>query len=494
MRVLYNKMNKERLIDVAAILSKQYDMHPCYWIGLEKYHQNITKYFPETPFHIQEHSIKCNEPSTLNCSDIIPIDKSILDEMAMCQDIFMNMITRFGFYKPISVHEAMRYYYLQIKYFNAILLKYKPDLFICWRAPHNAFDYLLFNLCKLHSIPTLILWKTSLPRTTFVVNDMNFCFNPKLSKSDDLSLDEQYRRYISKIRGSYSDAMPDYMHGIFKDVELPIMSNNSIFQKYLSNFKSKVNQFFSINTAFHYRDNSNSKLIRSIKYNNFKVLAAIKRRNLLKYYNNLCSKEEVKTDEPYILLALHLEPERTVCPEGGVFANQLLVAEMIARNLPSGWKLYIRENPKQLKGITKPAGGEYRSKEYYNQLSSLPNVKLIPFEKSPFELIDNSKAVATLTGTIGWEAVLRGKPALVFGYAWYRGCEGVFYVPTNEDCKKAMDAIFSGYKVDEEKVNIYIKYIENKFAPWIIDDSSDEAVQDIKSMAKLIAYKAGKVN
>ena len=34
------------------------------------------------------------------------------------------------------------------------------------------------------------------------------------------------------------------------------------------------------------------------------------------------------------------------------------------------------------------------------------------------KLIDKCKAVATITGTSGWEALIRGKPVLHFGYPW----------------------------------------------------------------------------
>lgn len=44
---------------------------------------------------------------------------------------------------------------------------------------------------------------------------------------------------------------------------------------------------------------------------------------------------------------------------------------------------------------------------------------------SSFDLIDQAQAVATLTGTVGFEALCRGCVAIVLGDAAYRGYPGV---------------------------------------------------------------------
>jgi len=53
-------------------------------------------------------------------------------------------------------------------------------------------------------------------------------------------------------------------------------------------------------------------------------------------------------------------------------------------------------------------------------------VEFIPSDFSSIRLIDKSIFVGTITGTAGLEAIIRGRKALVFGNAWYRGCPNTY--------------------------------------------------------------------
>ena len=81
-----------------------------------------------------------------------------------------------------------------------------------------------------------------------------------------------------------------------------------------------------------------------------------------------------------------------------------------------------------------------------------------------------ARAVASVAGTAGWEAVNRSTPALVFGYAWYRFCEGVFYTPTMESCRAALKEIADGYTVDQNKLRAYVKAIDEQGIPKFYQD------------------------
>jgi capsule polysaccharide export protein KpsC/LpsZ len=79
----------------------------------------------------------------------------------------------------------------------------------------------------------------------------------------------------------------------------------------------------------------------------------------------------------------------------------------------------------------------------------------VPITTNNYDLIKYSQAVATVTGIPGWEAVLRAKPALIFGYSWFMHAPGVFRVKSVKDCEEVFKQITSTYKVDLQKVLNY---------------------------------------
>ena len=101
---------------------------------------------------------------------------------------------------------------------------------------------------------------------------------------------------------------------------------------------------------------------------------------------------------------------------GGRFSDQLLAIEKLVDIIPENCFIYVKENPKQT--------GQMRSPNFMKRLLSTKNVRFLPSYIDTNTLIDNSVFVATITGTVGWEAIRKGKNVLVFGLAWYRSLTG----------------------------------------------------------------------
>ena len=116
----------------------------------------------------------------------------------------------------------------------------------------------------------------------------------------------------------------------------------------------------------------------------------------------------------------------------------------LAAALPEGYQLVVKEHPSTFRYNFDPS---YRSLELHEQISRLPNTRLVPLNFSPFDLIDKAAAVATITGTVGVEAIIRGKPVIVFGSAQYRGHKGVFRVCSSDEARSVMAQIDSGVEV-----------------------------------------------
>ena len=132
-----------------------------------------------------------------------------------------------------------------------------------------------------------------------------------------------------------------------------------------------------------------------------------------------------------------------------------------------------------------------RTKEYYDEIASIPGVRLITVESSTYELIKNAVAVACLTGTALWECQFFGVPAFAFGYSVKNMAPLTYHIRTVEDCKKALEEIAVKPRQDVMKeLKIYTKALHNiSFAVEDIDKMYPEViasfVQENRAMDKL---------
>jgi hypothetical protein len=170
----------------------------------------------------------------------------------------------------------------------------------------------------------------------------------------------------------------------------------------------------------------------------------------------LSIKSPVDYNKKYIYFPLHLQPELTTSAFGGVFCDQLLALELLSKKLPPDWLIYIKENPKQSE--------QMRSEAFFVRLKLMTNLRMTPLEENTFKLMEHSQFVATITGTAGWEAICGGKPALVFGKAWYQNFEGVFKWHNDIDLNE-----IANYQVDHEKLERNYNHLVSKMASGTID-------------------------
>lgn len=112
----------------------------------------------------------------------------------------------------------------------------------------------------------------------------------------------------------------------------------------------------------------------------------------------------------YLYFPLHVDPEASTMVLADKFTDQLAVIEAIAKSMPAGMKLFVKEHI--------PVVGK-RPQGFYERIAHMPDVRLLDPFVNNFELIKNAKLVCTITGTAGWESMLLGKAPLVIGNVHY---------------------------------------------------------------------------
>jgi hypothetical protein len=194
--------------------------------------------------------------------------------------------------------------------------------------------------------------------------------------NDSKLLNTHIEKYLNKIKGKYSDAIPSYEKnrlgkGILKFYNPFKNINQSI--KRLDNFVNKTRIFF--------------------------------------YYKKHRQYIDLKQSD-YIVFFLHFQPERTTLPEGYDFVDQFYAISILSRMLPVGVKLLVKEHPSMF-----TVNSDVRARNIYNykQILKLENVLLCPMNYDIFNLIDHAKAVSTITGNVAVESFTRKTPVILFG-------------------------------------------------------------------------------
>ncbi|MBI07082.1 MAG: hypothetical protein CMM54_08895 [Rhodospirillaceae bacterium] len=110
--------------------------------------------------------------------------------------------------------------------------------------------------------------------------------------------------------------------------------------------------------------------------------------------------------QPFVYYPLHTEPEmalQTLSPE---YFYQLSCIAALSRDLPAGVILAVKE--------TLAAMGR-RPRDFYAQIKEFKNVRLLDTRELGLEVVRAATAIATITGTGGFEAAVMGKPVISFG-------------------------------------------------------------------------------
>lgn len=194
--------------------------------------------------------------------------------------------------------------------------------------------------------------------------------------------------------------------------------------------------------------------------------------------------------EDYAFYPLHFEPEIALMLYAPFFTDQIYVIKQIARSLPLHYKLYVKEHPAMM---------GYRPRAYYEELKKIPNVKLISPSTPSQTLIKSAKLITVVTGTVGWEALLMGKPVITFGDVFFNKLSMVKQCKTIEELPHIIKHQLENFVYNEaEMINYLAALIDDSvdvplMALWEKEIDNQEKVRTAgKPVADLIMKKLGK--
>lgn len=460
------------LEDVARTLKAQ-SHEILYWSYFD--HEEINRsQFPGTIFHKVSDALAGRPANGVDDLPAPPFGGEFIEQFRETESVVLTMMNKRFEYTTLD--ERKHLYYKMLRYWWGVIQKFKPDAIVYLTIPHTVYDFVAYAIAEKLGIKNIMFDPALISDCLLLMDDYekgSFLVAQKLEeirgkKFSAADLGPVLREYYERQTDKTIDNTPRYL----------IEQKNAFLGLNLLRLKLGV-------------------LWRSIKDHSFfrkLVNYAVNKfgPNLQKEYLKFQSRPDL--NEKYVYVPLNYQPERTLSPQGGVFVDQLLMVEMLSEAVPEGWKVYVKEHP--LEWVQRGTSYfSYRYRGYYEAIAKLKNVKLIPLGTNTYSLTNNAQAVATVNGTASWEAVLRSKPSLVFGYAWYQQCPEVFKVRSSEDCKKVFKMIQSGFKVNPQNVIGYLFCLERAGVHGYTDNygksiSKISHEENVRNLAEAIIVEA----
>ena len=277
----------------------------------------------------------------------------------------------------------------ECKLYELILDEIQPDFLITTETALHQ-QHLFYEICRKRGIKVLMLNQSKIAYKCIISQQLH-----KLDFMPDLSKVTSKKRTFDELLNVITST-----------------DNTKQLKLYSKNFgNSKSSKLKAVSEYIFKSDNSNTETHFSYYgRSKFKVLVdyLIKSRKATtrKTFIDKYLEYEVHDNEQFVLFTLHQEPERTLLIASPFYTNQLEVIRHIAKSLPPGYKLYVKEHFSQLLR-------EWREISYYKEIIEIPNVRLYHPSANIEPLIQKSSLVISIGGTTSFEAAFYQKPSII---------------------------------------------------------------------------------
>ncbi|MEJ6580839.1 MAG: hypothetical protein QNL68_13720 [Akkermansiaceae bacterium] len=377
-------------------LTRHLDQYEYDFVG----HVSLRNYLkhPEVTFFLQRDCYR--KPNFIeNPDDSLP-PPEIIEHMKFAEVTCLKMMDR-NHKSPFPHHRyenRKRVYLAQLTLAYSILSHHRIEHVFFSILPHNTFDYILHHLARHLGIRSEFVYQTQIVDTFFLTSEVEDLYQ-EIPETGQLNQAPLPAHLEAEIESRINKTKPFYM------------SNEGLSWKEIIYIQQK--RIFRINTYIQ-------------------PLYALK--------SYLTYKRLPKLTEPpsqrYIYFALHFQPEATTSPMGGVYVDQHLAILTLARSVPDDMVIVIKEHPTQFFWQRYP--------ELYEILNRQKNVVFAEKSVDSHLLTEKSFAVATITGTVGWEAIFASKPVLLFGNLFCEKIKGVSRVGSRKDIQEAIKQVENG--------------------------------------------------
>jgi len=377
----------------------------------------------------------------------LPLNEDYWHVLAEFQEMFSR---RYRISKGLPPQEIQHIGHIYYDYFAGLLLEHDVDVVVFDFPPHSIVEGILHRAARNLKVKTLICYQSVFSNRFFFCWDMHdfgyFRDIRPISENPVLKIENEYETRL------------------FWSGDIPPLKPRSAYDIVVMPFMRELGKRFRKVLPPSCHSRRPRRTLAGLLQNHHES------RQFIKAYRKLAV-DSVSYTERYVYFALHLQPEATTSGTLGPYFDQLLAIEYLAGILPREWKIYVKEHPQQ--GVKEKYNHQHRSTYFYQRLMRLPQAVYLSREISSYDLMRHSQFVSTITGTAGWEAIKGGKPALIFGPAWYASLPGVFQFRPKMDVKEILAC-----RIDHAELEKQLNELLTKAGVGIVDREYSQDVQD----------------
>lgn len=388
--------------------------------------------------------------------------------------------------QPLSFRDRKTYFRDLIRFWLGYLQAEKIEgvYFSC--TPHTVWEIVLMQAARLLSIPAFYMSHTAINNRSLHREGWEWIEEVPENYLDGKNADDVLAMLDAELRKDFEEesvvttvikAQNDSFNKLgnlnapkeaLQEEKPPITIKSLLSPLYNAVFRRNARRFYLPLAMDHH---STAGDWNNALADHKKEAAALK-----EFYAN--NAPAVDLSQPYVYFPLHLQPELTTQPEAMVFEDHLIALETIAQALPDGWRIYVKENPRQYDTTINAVSGRHfrTAQDLKDMLAVLDKISFVPQSTATKDIIGNAKAVVVLTGTAGWEALTWGKPCIALAYPWYAGCRACLKAQTPEQIKQAFAALPS-YTPERVRADLakFLHYYQDKFFIGSLPDPANIA-------------------
>lgn len=330
----------------------------------------------------------------------------------------------------------------ECRLFDNILSEVKPNYLITLETTLHH-HHLFYEMCKSANVTVLMLYHSKFGHNCLISE--NFY---QLDIKENLNHIESRNRNFNELqeylkKNSLGKQLVHHKNAIRKSKK----------DKIRAAFEYISQSSHTTKTNYGYYGRSKAKVLTKF------IITTLKRR-YREHYINKNLKHEIPKGKPFIYFSLHQDPERVLLIEAPLYTNQLEIIKNIAKSLPIGYSLYVKEHPTQVMR-------DWRPITFYKELLKIPNIELLHPSVNNEEILKKCSLVITISGTGSLEAAFYKKPSIIFTNLGYSILPSVTKINSIQDLP---NVIRSSLKKEVNSVDLdkYLTLLEQNFVKFDI--------------------------